>query len=147
MEFDLEKRFGFLTFEVGRLWGKRFDALAGASLGLTRAQCRVIAYLAHFGDMNQANLAQLLDVAAISAGRMIERMEASGWVERVGNPVDRREHQVRLTARAHEVLVEARLIGDELSAEALAGFSPKEVELFSAMLQRVRRNLVPLVER
>lgn len=147
MEYDLEKRLGFLISEVGRLSGKRFDDLATASLGLTRAQCRVIAYLAHFGDMNQARLAQLLDVAPISAGRLIERMEAGGWVEREGNPADRRELQVRLTPQARKVLVDARRVGDEMMAEALAGFTPEEAALFGAMLQRVRANLAPLVER
>jgi DNA-binding MarR family transcriptional regulator len=147
MEYDLEKRLGFLISEVGRLCGKRFDDLATASLGLTRAQCRLMAYLAHYGDMNQVRLAQLLDVAPISAGRLIERMEAGGWVERSENPADRRELQVRLTARAREVLVATRRVGDEMVAEALAGFTAEEAALFSAMLQRVRGNLAPLVER
>ena len=60
MTTDLEKRFGFLVVDVGRLYGKRYDELAKSSLELTRAQCRMIAYLAHYGDMNQARLAELL---------------------------------------------------------------------------------------
>ena len=55
MASDLEKRFGFLIADVGRLYGKRYDDLAKSSLELTRAQCRMIAYLAHYGDMNQAS--------------------------------------------------------------------------------------------
>jgi DNA-binding MarR family transcriptional regulator len=147
MTYDLEKRFGFLIAEVGRLCGKRYDDLARSSLELTRAQCRMIAYLAHYGDMNQARLAQLLDVAPISAGRLVERLEEGGWVVRTDNPNDRRELQVSLTAKASAVLTRARRVGDEVAAEALAGFTPEEAEQFSAMLQRVRANLGPLVER
>lgn len=147
MTFDLEKRFGFLIAEVGRLSGKRYDDLARSSLELTRAQCRMIAYLAHYGDMNQARLAELLDVAPISAGRLVERLEEGGWVARTSNPNDRRELQVSLTAKAEAVLTRARRVGDEVAAEALAGFTPEEAEQFSAMLQRVRANLGPLVER
>jgi DNA-binding MarR family transcriptional regulator len=147
MTFDLEKRFGFLIAEVGRLSGKRYDDLARSSLELTRAQCRMIAYLAHYGDMNQARLAELLDVAPISAGRLVERLEEGGWVARTSNPNDRRELQVSLTAKAQAVLTRARRVGDEVAAEALAGFTPEEAEQFSAMLQRVRANLGPLVER
>lgn len=147
MTFDLEKRFGFLIAEVGRLSGKRYDDLARSSLELTRAQCRMIAYLAHYGDMNQARLAELLDVAPISAGRLVERLEEGGWVARTSNPHDRRELQVSLTAKAEAVLTRARRVGDEVAAEALAGFTPEEAEQFSAMLQRVRANLGPLVER
>ncbi|HTH62149.1 MAG TPA: MarR family transcriptional regulator [Paraburkholderia sp.] len=147
MTFDLEKRFGFLIAEVGRLSGKRYDDLARASLQLTRAQCRMIAYLAHYGDMNQARLAELLDVAPISASRLIERLEEGGWVARTDNPNDRRELQVSLTPKAEAVLTRARRVGDEVAAEALAGFTPEEAEQFSTMLQRVRANLGPLVER
>jgi len=147
MSYDLEQRFGFLIAEVGRLCGKRYDDLARASLELTRAQCRVIAYLAHYGDMNQARLADLLDVAPISAGRLVERLEEGGWVARTDNPSDRRELQVSLTAKAHGVLARATRVGDEVAAEALAGFTAEETRLFSAMLQRVRVNLGPLVER
>ncbi|HEY1609058.1 MAG TPA: MarR family transcriptional regulator [Paraburkholderia sp.] len=147
MTFDLEQRFGFLIAEVGRLSGRRYDDLARASLELTRAQCRMIAYLAHYGDMNQARLAELLDVAPISASRLVERLEEGGWVVRTDNPNDRRELQVSLTGKAEAVLTRARRVGDEVAAEALAGFTPEEAEQFSAMLQRVRANLGPLVER
>ena len=147
MTFDLEQRFGFLIAEVGRLCGKRYDDLARSSLELTRAQCRMIAYLAHYGDMNQATLAQRLDVAPISAGRLVERLEDGGWIARTSNPDDRRELQVSLTVKASAVLTRATRVGDEVAAEALAGFTPEEAAQFSAMLQRVRTNLGPLVER
>ena len=147
MTTDLEKRFGFLIADVGRLCGKRYDDLAKSSLELTRAQCRMIAYLAHYGDMNQARLAERLEVAPISAGRLLERLEDGGWVARTANPNDRRELQVSLTPKAESVLAAARRVGDEVQAEALAGFTPEEAEQFSQMLQRVRANLGPLVER
>ena len=82
MKTQLEERFGFLISDVGRLAGKRFDDLAKSSVDLTRAQCRVLAYLAHYGDINQARLADLLEVAPISAGRLLDRMEEGGWIER-----------------------------------------------------------------
>ncbi|HKR38764.1 MAG TPA: MarR family transcriptional regulator, partial [Paraburkholderia sp.] len=114
MTTDLEKRFGFLVVDVGRLYGKRYDELAKSSLELTRAQCRMIAYLSHYGDMNQARLAELLEVAPISAGRLLERMEEGGWVVRTPNPDDRRELLVSLTPRAEGVLTGARRVGDEV---------------------------------
>ncbi len=147
MAYDLEKRFGFLISEVGRLTSRRFDDLAKSTLGLTRAQCRVMAYLAHYGDTNQARLAELLDVAPISAGRILERMEEAGWVARSANPNDRRELHVKLTSKAEAALASARRVGDKVALEALDGFTPEEAEHFNLMLQRVRKNLGPLVER
>jgi DNA-binding MarR family transcriptional regulator len=99
MKTQLEERFGFLISDVGRLTGKRFDDLAKSSVDLTRAQCRVLAYLAHYGDVNQARLADLLEVAPISAGRLVDRMVEGGWIERVANPQDRRERPSDRSAR------------------------------------------------
>ncbi|CAB4049358.1 Transcriptional regulator SlyA [Paraburkholderia phenoliruptrix] len=144
---QLEERFGFLVSDVGRLSGKRFDDLAKSSVDLTRAQCRVLAYLAHYGDINQARLADLLEVAPISAGRLLDRMEEGGWIERAANPQDRRERQVRMTPKAERALGKAREVGDAVALEALNGFSKEEAAQLITLLQRVRGNLSRLVDR
>ena len=59
MKTHFDERFGFLISDVGRLVGKRFDDLARLSIDLTRAQCRALAYLSFYGDINQARLADL----------------------------------------------------------------------------------------
>jgi DNA-binding MarR family transcriptional regulator len=147
METQLDKRFGFLVADVDRLCGNRFDELAKSSLNLTRAQCRVLAYLSHYGEVNQARLAGLLEVAPISAGRLLDRMEEGGWIERRDDPDDRRARQVRMTEKAEQALDRARLVGDEITAEALAGFSAQERDQLIGLLQRVRGNLSRIVDR
>jgi DNA-binding MarR family transcriptional regulator len=146
MEKQLERRFGFLISEVGRLSGKRFDDLAKSSLDLTRAQCSALAYLSHYGEVNQARLADLLQVAPISAGRLLDRMEEGGWIDRQFNPQDRRERQVRMTAKAEKALDAARRVGDAVTAEALSGFTEQEHEQLMSLLKRVRINLSGIVD-
>jgi len=146
METLLEQRFGFLISDVGRLCGKRFDDLAKSSLDLTRAQCRALAYLSHYGDVNQARLADLLEVTPISAGRLLDRMEEGGWIERLADPLDRRARQVRLTPKAEQALNQARRVGDEIAAEALNGLSAQEAKQLISLLQRVRGNLSTIVD-
>ena len=146
METLLDQRFGFLISDVGRLCGKRFDDLAKSSLDLTRAQCRALAYLSHYGDVNQARLADLLEVAPISAGRLLDRMEEGGWIERLADPLDRRARQVRLTPKAEQALNQARRVGDEIAAEALNGLSAQEAKQLISLLQRVRGNLSTIVD-
>ncbi len=147
METKLDRRFGFLVADVGRLSGKRFDDLARSSLNLTRAQCRALAYLSHYGEVNQASLAELLEVAPISAGRLLDRMEEGGWIERLLNPEDKRERVVRMSPKAEQALDAARGVGDAVAAEALSGFSKQESEQLISLLQRVRVNLGRTVER
>ncbi|MGN5476075.1 MarR family winged helix-turn-helix transcriptional regulator [Cupriavidus basilensis] len=133
--------------DVGRLCGKRFDDLAKSTLDLTRAQCRALTYLAHHGEISQASLADILDVAPISAGRLLDRMEEGGWIARRPDPDDRRVRLVQMTAKARKALGQARLVGDEIAAEALLGFTPHEHEQLIALLQRVRANLAAAVGR
>src|ERR1700759_1006632 len=113
MKTQLDERFGFLISDVGRLTGKRFDDLAKSSVDLTRAQCRVLAYLSFYGDINQARLADLLEVAPISAGRLLDRMGEGGWMARIGSPRDRTGKQIRLTEKAERSLDEAKRVGDQ----------------------------------
>ena len=147
MKTHFDERFGFLISDVGRLVGKRFDDLARLSIDLTRAQCRALAYLSHYGDINQARLADLLEVAPISAGRLLDRMEEGGWIERVGNPRDRREKQIRLTEKAERTLDDAKRVGDQIAAEGLSGLTEEEAKQLIALLQRVRGNLTRIVEK
>ena len=146
MKTPFEQRFGFLVSDVGRLCGKRFDDLAKSSLDLTRAQCRALAYLSYYGDVNQARLADLLEVAPISAGRLLERMAEGGWIERSTNPQDRRERQIHMTKKAEQTLGRARVVGDEVAAEAQEGFSVEETQQLISLLQRVRNNLNTIVD-
>ncbi len=141
MEKNLEKRFGFLVADVGRLSGKRFDDLSRSTLDLTRAQYRAMAYLSFHGEMNQAALADLMEVAPISAGRLLDRMEEGGWIVRRPNPDDRRERMVRMTDKADQALDAAQHVGDVVTAQALGGFSEAEIEQFLEFLQRARGNL------
>jgi len=141
MEKNLERRFGFLVADVGRLSGKRFDDLARATLDLTRAQYRALAYLRHYGEINQASLADLMEVAPISAGRLLDRMEEGGWIVRRSNAEDRRERMVSVTEKAEQALDAAREVGDVVTDQALNGFSAAEADQFIGFLQRARANL------
>ena len=72
---------GFLLHDVARLLRKRFEQNARGS-GLTRSQWQVLAYLSKNEGINQAGLAELLDVEPITLGRIADRLEAMKLIER-----------------------------------------------------------------
>ena len=65
--------------------------------GVTLPQYRMLVVL-HAGPRNLSQLAQALDVAASTAMRMIDRLEAAGLVTRDVRPTNRRETWLELTA-------------------------------------------------
>src|SRR5207244_12053677 len=90
MTMDLDRSFSFLVHDVARLFGRRFNQRALLFLGLTRAQCKVLGYLARNEGINQAGLADLLEIKPMTLVRQIDRMEEDGWIERQRQPGGRR---------------------------------------------------------
>ena len=87
---------GALLVEVGRLLRRNFNRRA-QELGLTQAQWQALAHLSRKQGINQACLADLLEVQPITLARLIDRLAAAGWVERRPDPADRRAQRLYLT--------------------------------------------------
>lgn len=135
-----ERRFGFLLHDIARLMRKRFDARARES-GLTRAQWQVLAVLRAHEGVNQAALAEALDLEPITVGRLIDRMEEAGWVERRPDAADRRMHRLYITARTKPMMVQFEAVAEALLDEAFHGLSARERDSLLDLLVRIRGNL------
>jgi DNA-binding MarR family transcriptional regulator len=141
---DLERSFGFLVNDVARLFGRRFDH-NGRRLGLTRAQCRTLGYLTRNEGINQAGMADLLEIRPMTLVRQIDRMEEAGWIERRADPADRRARRLFLTAKARPILGRIWNVANETRDEALAGLSAGEGDALIDLLHRVHATLTERV--
>jgi DNA-binding MarR family transcriptional regulator len=137
---DLDRSFGFLVNDVARLFGRRFDQ-NGRRLGLTRAQCRTLGYLTRNEGINQAGLADLLEIRPMTLVRQIDRMEEAGWIERRPDPADRRARRLYLTAKARPILGRIWNVANATRDEALARLSPLQAETLIDLLHRVHATL------
>jgi DNA-binding MarR family transcriptional regulator len=114
--------FNFLLHDVARLLRKRFEQNARGS-GLTRSQWQVLTYLAQNEGINQSGLAELLDVEPITLCRIVDKLQASGLIQRHPYPSDRRIWILHLMPAAHPKLISVRKLGDMTMSEALTGVS------------------------
>src|SRR5947209_14574017 len=138
---DLDRSFGFLVHDVARLFGRRFNQRALLFLGLTRAQCKVLGYLARNEGINQAGLADLLEIKPMTLVRQIDRMEEDGWIERQPQPGDRRARRLVLTDKARPILARILDLSNEVRSESFAGLSREEGKQLIELLRRVHGNL------
>ena len=131
---------GLLIADVFRLLRRRFDDKS-KDTGLTRAQWQLLARLSKSEGINQAGLADLLDMEPMSVCRLVDRMEESGWVIRKPDPADRRARRLFLTQKARPALELMKPMAAELFDEAMEGLSTAEREQLLASLAVVRANL------
>jgi MarR family transcriptional regulator for hemolysin len=125
---------------AGRLLRTRFDARA-RGLGLTRAQWRVIATVDHEEGLTQSEVAARMEVASVTVGRIIDRLEEAGWIERRTDPVDRRANRLYLGAGAGPMLEKLGAVGADEERIALAGLTQDEQAQLASLLDRIIVNL------
>lgn len=139
----LTRSLGFLIGDVSRLLRKRFDARA-ATLGLTRAQWRVLGRLRRREGINQTELAEILDIETMTLGRHIDRLETKGWVERRPDPTDRRAWKLYLDPSVRPILARMRKLSEATRREALEGISEAESEQLIDALLKIKGNMLSL---
>jgi len=143
MIMDLNRQLGFLLKDTSRRYTRRFEERAQA-LSLTLPQCRALLHLQNNEGVSQKRLSELTELDPTTLVRILDRMEADGWVQRRFDPADRRAHTLWLTPKSGPVLEHiARLIA-ETRAETLHGLSNEERAKLIELLERVHANLAAL---
>jgi MarR family transcriptional regulator, transcriptional regulator for hemolysin len=132
--------FGFLVTDVTRLMRKHFDRRA-ERFGMTRAQWRALKRLNHGEGMRQNDLAEFLEMEPIAVGRVIDRLQKAGFVERRADPNDRRAWRLYLTAKAHAVVDDMESISTSLFRDAQKGISATDLKTMISVLGRMKDNL------
>ena len=101
------RELGFALHDAARLLRTYADQRA-RELGTTRAQWAVLSRLQRCEGVKQNELAEALDLAPITLGRLIDKLAAAGLVERRDDAADRRANRLYLTEKAAPTLVEPR---------------------------------------
>ena len=136
---------GVVIADAARLLRTAFDRRVRA-LGITRAQWLVLTRLHRHPGASQSELADMMEVERASAGRMIDRLEANGWVQRRAERRDRRIKRVYLTPEAERVHRRIWRVAEATVDDALADLSAQESAQLMQLLSRVKKTLVAVVE-
>ncbi|WP_339778779.1 MarR family transcriptional regulator [uncultured Thalassospira sp.] len=130
-----------MTKDVSRLMMRRFNRRS-RDLGLTQSQLQALAFLVPREGINQAALADLLDIQPITLARLIDRLEEAGLVERRPDPGDRRAVNLYIGQNATSLIDKMWEFAAETRRDALRGLSDDEQEVVINVLQRMRMNLI-----
>lgn len=139
----LDRNFGLILHDVARLLRKDFDRRV-RELGLTRSQWWVLTHLFREDGLTQTQLADVMEIEKPSLGRLLDRLEAKGWVRREPDATDRRVKRIHLTAEVKPVVATMRSHAADVRADALAGIPPAQREQFVDTLLQIKTNLQAL---
>ena len=114
------------------------DALGADACAVARAE----GDRRHEG-LSQTELAEYLDMEPIPVGRVIDRLEKTGFVERRADPADRRRWRLYLTPKAHAVVDEMEVIAGGLRDDALRGIDARRSRHAAARARRRSRKTWP----
>lgn len=138
---NLERNFGFILHDVARLLRTTYDRRV-RDLGLTRSQWWVLTHLFRKDGITQSELAETLELEKPSLGRLLDRLEAKGWVRREACRNDRRAKRVFLTDAADAPMQVMREIASGVREDALSGLSNDDRDHFVDTLLTIKSNLM-----
>ena len=138
-----DRNFGFLVHDVARLLRVAYDRRT-RELGLTRSQWWVLNHLYFHEGITQSELAEVLDIEKPTLGRLLDRLEDKGWLERRADVSDRRAKRVYLTGNVQDLMRALRVLAADLRGKALDGLDEGEREQLLETLRVVKGNLLRL---
>jgi MarR family transcriptional regulator for hemolysin len=130
----------FEIAETAHALRRAFDRRA-ASLGVTRAQWKVLFRLSRTPGLRQVELADILDIEPITLCRIIDRLEEGGLVTRERDPADRRAWKLGLTDSSGPLVGKLHALAETMIGEAFAGLSEEDLAMLRSKLARIRENI------
>lgn len=134
------RELGFALNDVARLLRTYSDQRA-RELNMTRAQWAVLSRLQRCEGVKQSELADALDLAPITLGRLIDKLTAGGFVERRDDATDRRVHRLYLTEKAQPTLKALGALAEDVMGRALSGLDEPATRSLQNGLKTMKINL------
>jgi MarR family transcriptional regulator, transcriptional regulator for hemolysin len=140
-----EHHFGWITADVSRLMRTVFDRRM-RNLGLTRAQWLALTRLHRRPGASQQELAGMMEIEKAPAGRIVDRLQDKGWIERRSDAADRRVNRIYLTERGERIHAAMSPIAAATVDDALDDLSQQERDRLIGLMLRVKASLTRLAE-
>ncbi|WP_258832147.1 MarR family winged helix-turn-helix transcriptional regulator [Peribacillus frigoritolerans] len=108
---------------------------------LTKGQYLYLVRICENPGIIQEKLAEMIKVDRTTAARAIKKLEINGFIEKKGDKHNKKIKKLFPTEKGKNVYPFIKRENDYSNIVALEGFSEREVETISDLLQRVRRNV------
>jgi MarR family transcriptional regulator for hemolysin len=142
----LDRDFVIVLNDVARRMRTRFDQWA-RNYGMTRAQGLILARLERQPGLSQNELAIICEVEPITVGRLVDRLEARGFLERRADPADRRIRRLHLLPASAPILANIHDYREALEDYLTEGLDPEVQKAMEEALLHMKFKLAAEASR
>jgi len=134
---------GFLISKIKQIQGRVFEKLlVEHSIDqFNGAQGRILFVLWENDDIPISELSDKTGLAKTTLTGMLDRLEKSGYIQRIFDSGDRRKINIKLTKEAKSLQKKYDAVSERMSEIFYDGFSDKEIIDFEKKLSRILNNL------
>ncbi|MDF2487046.1 MAG: MarR family transcriptional regulator [Herbinix sp.] len=134
---------GFLLSQIHQLSGRAFEKMLKESDvdAFNGAQGRILYVLWERDELSITEVGRLTSLAKTTLTSMLDRMEASGLVERVPDKKNRRQIFIKITEEAKSFREKYDAVSEQMNDLFYQGFTEEEIDDFEAKLRRIKVNL------
>lgn len=139
-ELENERSLTWLLHDVHWFLSRDLEREA-QRIGLSKAKWRALAHLSRVDAISQTALAANMGVEKAPLGRILDKLEEDGLIERRADPNDRRARLVYATDNISPLAEQMLEIASGVFTAAFDGISQNEISQFEKTLCRLRDNL------
>lgn len=130
-----------ITLRLGHIYTRWIDRTAETEWGLTGSRLMLVVMLSRQGDMAMGEAADVLDVTPRAITRLVDGLEADGFVSRKVSKDDKRSSMLSVTGKA-KALVKANMPKHEARMQELFGiFTDEELMTMIEFHHRIQHKL------
>lgn len=137
--FQVEDSIGYLLSRSKSMLSKSVDD-ALVEMEITHAQASVFMMLALGKCSTAAELARDLFIDAGAMKRMLDRMEAKGFIQRAPHPEDKRLYLIQLTQQGKALADQLPAIFCDVLTIGFTNFTPEEIGFLKSLLRKLLAN-------
>ncbi|WP_426764272.1 MarR family winged helix-turn-helix transcriptional regulator [Pseudarthrobacter sp. 1G09] len=112
------------------------EVLTQSGEPLDQSSHQLLRLLGFSGPLRPSQIAERLKTGASNVSKMLHRLEANGWLERKPDSADARATLVGLTPAGIEAAQHVFDLGDDMIAQVLTGWNPRDVEQYTRLTRR-----------
>ena len=140
MKRPLRRELVFQLVETSRLLRTYVEQRARQH-GTTRAQWGVMSRLRRQEGLNQASLAEQMDLQPISLARLLDRLQSQNLIERREDPADRRAYRLFLTPEGRALVDDLDAVRTEIADEILGEAEEAAIQSALGTLSTIREQI------